>query len=319
MSLISNFVVGSFTLDDMVLPDGRTMFCVSGGNALYAAIGARIWKKDIGLITRVSSSYPESNLKLLQIYDLDIKGVHRIGKDDIRLWILYEGERSRQILYRLDSGSIDNLSPRQTDLPEEYTFSQCAHMCGIPLRYQMEWAENLNSLKIPFSTDLIPIPQLFNQPEIASVRNFTFLRNIPIFLPSIEEVRAIWGAIPLLPLLKTISAHGPKIVAVKMGSKGSVVYDSTSDRFYKIPIIPVEVVDTTGAGDAYCGGFMVGISESKDALEASLKATVSASFVVEGYGALHALNAKTEIAHQRLKQLRESIIEIKESDPIDRE
>ena len=49
--------------------------------------------------------------------------------------------------------------------------------------------------------------------------------------------------------------------------------------------MPVDTVDTIGAGDAYCGGFLAGLVETGDPLEAGLRGTVSASFAVQGYGA----------------------------------
>ena len=60
------------------------------------------------------------------------------------------------------------------------------------------------------------------------------------------------------------------------------------------------VVDVTGAGDAFCGGFMIGLRQTGDPLRAVHYGLVSASLVIEGYGALYALSRGPKVAHERL-------------------
>jgi ribokinase len=67
------------------------------------------------------------------------------------------------------------------------------------------------------------------------------------------------------------------------------------------------VRDVTGAGDAYCGGFMVGLSETGDPVEAALRGAISASITVEGIGATYALGTTPGLAEARLRSLRDSV------------
>jgi ribokinase len=59
----------------------------------------------------------------------------------------------------------------------------------------------------------------------------------------------------------------------------------------------------TGAGDSFCGGFSVGYLKTGDAVEAAFYGTVSASFVIEGFGGLHALKIDRAQAKKRLTKL----------------
>jgi ribokinase len=63
------------------------------------------------------------------------------------------------------------------------------------------------------------------------------------------------------------------------------------------------VVDVTGAGDAFCGAFLVGLYSTGDVGEAIRLGSVSASIVVEGYGALYALGQAGDSARLRLNHL----------------
>jgi sugar/nucleoside kinase (ribokinase family) len=83
-------IVGSFTLDDTVLPNGQVRYRAPGGNGVYAAVGAHVWSDSVGILSRVGANYPEENLACLRAGGLDLAGVTRVARPDIHLWILYE-------------------------------------------------------------------------------------------------------------------------------------------------------------------------------------------------------------------------------------
>jgi ribokinase len=64
------------------------------------------------------------------------------------------------------------------------------------------------------------------------------------------------------------------------------------------------VRDVTGAGDSFCGGFVVGLSQTGDLVESALMGSVSASLTIEGSGALYALGAAPGLKEARLEYLR---------------
>ena len=67
---------------------------------------------------------------------------------------------------------------------------------------------------------------------------------------------------------------------------------------------PNKVVDTTGAGDAFCGGFQVGLFETGDPVQAALYGAVSASFVIEEFSPTHACLVNPQNARKRLVKIR---------------
>jgi sugar/nucleoside kinase (ribokinase family) len=68
-----------------------------------------------------------------------------------------------------------------------------------------------------------------------------------------------------------------------MGARGSLVA-TAGGEVHAVPAVPTNVVDTTGAGDAYCGGYLVALGSGVDAAEAGARAAVSASFAIEQFG-----------------------------------
>ena len=86
-----------------------------------------------------------------------------------------------------------------------------------------------------------------------------------------------------------MAAFGCEMVVIRRGEGGQLVYDGARRARWEVPAYPVRVVSPTGAGDAFCGGFLAGYRETYDALEAALCGNISASLVVEGSGPFYAL------------------------------
>jgi len=71
-------------------------------------------------------------------------------------------------------------------------------------------------------------------------------------------------------------------VQVTLGGEGSLV--ATAEGITRLPVLDVEVVDTTGCGDAYCAGFIMGLLHDQDVLDSARWGTAAASQVAQGLG-----------------------------------
>jgi sugar/nucleoside kinase (ribokinase family) len=118
-------------------------------------------------------------------------------------------------------------------------------------------------------------------PEVLE-RLAPLLPSIDYFLPNSDQLLAITGAAGLDGAIKTVLAAGVTTVAVTMGAGGSRVCGGGAE--VHIPALPAEVVDTTGCGDAYSAGFIVGICRGWDAARAAWLGTAAAALVAQGLG-----------------------------------
>lgn len=82
------------------------------------------------------------------------------------------------------------------------------------------------------------------------------LPHVDIFLPALHEARAITGLEEPHDMARFFLDRGVRVVALKMGDRGCLVTDD--EQWIEAPAYPVEVVDTTGAGDAFVAGFLMG-------------------------------------------------------------
>jgi ribokinase len=150
------------------------------------------------------------------------------------------------------------------------------------------------------SVDILPYPL---QGNLDDPRLLKLLRRVDAFMPSEAEAESLLPAHEPQSFCRQIAARGPRIVVIKQGDHGAIVFDRDKDLFMPIAPYPAIVADLTGAGDSFCGGFAVGLAETGDVRQAAYYGTVSASYIIEGFGGLHALAIRPEQATARRAEL----------------
>jgi len=306
--VIGYVTVGEITLDDTVREDGTLLRDQIGGGSIYSALGLRLWGHTVGVHAVIGREYPEAPLVALAASGVGTEGITAWDGWSLRLWLLHEEENRKQQVPRLRSASF----AARSSLPDGYLSARGVHLAPATPEGQRRARDEVRA-RIPgavISLDLLTAPFIATEPY----RSGDILHGIDLFLPSQAEVRDIWPGKPLAALLGEWAARGPRCIAVKRDIAGSLVYDRATDRVYDIPIYPTMTVDTTGAGDAYAGGFLAGWVETGSALEAGLRGTVSASFAVEAWGALHLLDVSHAAASARLAWLRPHVRSLRRTD-----
>lgn len=106
-----------------------------------------------------------------------------------------------------------------------------------------------------------------------------------LFMPSREEAEAISGIKDPEKIADFFFDLGCKSVVIKLGKQGALVCKTPTERFYQPIFEKGDVVDTTGAGDAFCAGFLYGLSKNWSYERSAKLAAVVSSFCIEERGA----------------------------------
>lgn len=296
---------GNLTIDDIILYDARQMFLERcGGDALYAAIGARVWGTDTTMVCRAGKSFPQAELE--KIPGFGIKPcLIRVACNDIRNWALYEPGGARQFINHISSGMNVDLSVWGDEIPGD-CLAAGYHVAPMPIRNQVSVIERLHG------TGLISLDPYIYSLSAPADRDLTYqvLKYVDLFLPSQEEAVALFQSDDIVAAARKFADAGAKVVAIKMSSRGSLLYVKATDEFFQIPVYPSAVVDPTGAGDSYCGGFLTGYLETGDPVAAACYGTVSASYVIEYVGALTTFDADFSTASDRRKMVLERVTKL---------
>ncbi|BBB47658.1 carbohydrate kinase family protein [Pelolinea submarina] len=299
--------IGNLTIDDIVLCDTAEIYLASiGGNALFSAIGARIWDAAPLIVSRIGKSFPIEFKQQVKVLGINTALIP-MACNDIRNWALYEPGGARQFVNHMTSGSHYDMSITAAELPKECWDADGIHVAPMPTDVQYDVLKAIRQLKnkgTVVSWD--PHEYYLSQPDFNKMA-YEMLEMVDLFLPSKEEVTAMCGNRDIYTCIKEFASRGPTVVAVKMSTDGSIVYDKSSGDFYHVPIINSITKDPTGAGDAYCGGFLNAFIESGDAVLAACSATVSSSYIVEEIGAINKLKADFSTRNFRYERIRYNV------------
>jgi len=210
---------------------------------------------------------------------------------------------------RKDPRAPEPVSPSALDTPKEYRVTPYVHLCPFDFVSQSQMV-NLYRSGSGQTVSLDPSPGYMSPGFWRDLR--LVLQGVTVFQPSEEELRSLfWGETnDLWEMTRRVSEYGPQIVVVKRGAQGQMLYDVPGNHRYEIPAYPSRIADLTGAGDAFCGGFLAGFQQRSDPLMAALYGSVSASLTIEGSGPFYALGVLPGLAKARLHWLKEAAREI---------
>jgi sugar/nucleoside kinase (ribokinase family) len=108
------------------------------------------------------------------------------------------------------------------------------------------------------------------------------LRDVQYFLPNDDQLAGMTGTKDLTTAARMVLAQGPEAVLVSRGADGARLV--TAAQELDLPAFPVQVVDTTGCGDAVTAGFITGLLRGWPIEDASWLAMAAASLVASGLG-----------------------------------
>jgi sugar/nucleoside kinase (ribokinase family) len=128
---------------------------------------------------------------------------------------------------------------------------------------------------------IVTMDLLSNMPDLVQATT-AFLPYVDYFLPNEEQALAMTGETDPERAAHALRAYGPKAVLVTLGAEGSLI--ATEQGTVALAALKIDVVDTTGCGDAYCAGFITGLVHGKEVAEAARWATAAAATVAQGLG-----------------------------------
>ncbi len=287
-------IAGNLLVDDLVFADGRTRMAQPGGAVLYATLGALLWGARVGCLSVLGDDYPREALDALQQRGADLSGLRPLGRPSLRTWLLYEG-RVRHVVHRLNAPTHAEVSPTWADVPAAWRSAKLFHMAPVPAAMQLAFANDGAGAGAMVSLDPY---HLLDPAGLALGRELVGAADC--FWPSEDELLAPEAQTDPHAHLRAL-AHGRcHWLAFKRGLKGGLMLDARSGRIHAWTARASQVVDPTGAGDAFAAGFLTAVLEGLSVEAALARAVVTASFAIEAWGHQGLLDATREEAESRL-------------------
>jgi sugar/nucleoside kinase (ribokinase family)/fructoselysine-6-P-deglycase FrlB-like protein len=279
-------VVGNLTIDDVVLPDGTTRMSSVGGNSLYTALGVRLWQPRVGLVTRRGEDFPRDLTSVLHSLGVATDGIVDIAGPTVRNWVIYENNGDRHWIYRTPRERSREVAVQPEDLPVAWLTGEpppVVHVTAMPL----EAAEAIvDTVRRVSPRAIITLDTHEDYVVDYRQRLRALAARVDAFLPSRAELADLVGYDDPLRALTTLVSLPTPVIVVKMGAEGALVWDKAQGTLHTVGVAQGPVVDVTGAGDAFCGGFAAGLSLGSSPLGSAQRGAISASYAVAGFGSM---------------------------------
>ncbi|MGC4020135.1 MAG: sugar kinase [Muricomes sp.] len=201
-------------------------------------------------------------------------------------FVTYFSDGSRKFIYHMgNTPAVEAKAPEK----DEFKNVKFMHIMGCSLMANKEFAQEIlktmnmlaaQGTKISFDPNIRE--ELFSDDSISDVVS-QVMAQTSVFLPGVGELLLLTGEKEIEPAVKKCFEN-PKleVLVLKNGSKGSTVY--TREQVVEMGVYPVKQLDATGAGDCFDGGFIAGLLEGRDVLEAAKMGAAAGALNAAAFG-----------------------------------
>jgi sugar/nucleoside kinase (ribokinase family) len=297
---MSLLIVGSIALDNVETPHGKVVNAL-GGSAIFTSMASKNFCKS-SIVGIVGEDFPKKHFELLKKNEIDTKDLTIV------------------------SGKTFHWSGKYNDLNKAETLDT---QLNVFADFDPQLCEDNKKCDYLFLGNIDPVLQLrvlkqMDNTKITACDTMNFwitgakakllevINNVDILFINEDELRMLTEVHNIFEAAQKAKEMGPKLIVVKRGEYGSFAY---SDEFiFFAPVYPVrKVIDPTGAGDSFAGGFMgylasIGNFEETTIKNAMIYGTVTASFNVEDFSLQKLVNLNLSKIEVRKNKLKESIV-----------
>ncbi|MGA2886682.1 MAG: PfkB family carbohydrate kinase [Terracidiphilus sp.] len=274
-------VVGSVAFDSIETPAGRRERCL-GGAATYFSLSASYFT-DVRVIAVVGEDFGKRQEAVFQSHNIDTQGIeHAAGNS-----FFWEGsylDNLNEAKTRItDLNVFASFNPK---IPSAYRDSEFLFLANIDPVLQRRVREQMPDVKL-VAGDTMNYWIKDHRPALLEV-----LKGLDILLINDTEARMLAGKDNLVQAARGVLALGPKTLVIKHGEYGATLFhgNAQNGHTFKVPALPLEeVVDPTGAGDSFAGGFFGYLTSQPEITPATYRhaifyGTVMGSYACERFG-----------------------------------
>ena len=292
----SILTIGSIALDTIYTKNEHREN-ILGGSASYFSIAASYFR-NVNVLGVVGNDFPKKYWDLYEKFSINIDNIEIKNGSTFRWGGKYSDDyNSRETLFT-ELGVFDNYSPIINSSIEN---SKYIFLGNIHPDMQMSVINKVNDNQIV----ILDTMNLWIDISFESLKRVISKTNI--FLLNDEEAFLITKQSTIEEAAKILLNMGPETIIIKKGSQGSYILDKTKNISNHIPAFKVNnVVDTTGAGDSFAGGF-VGTLKKDNIIESVIAGSAVASFAVSDFGVEGLLNITKNEINKRINHIKMKI------------
>lgn len=295
---MSILVVGSVAQDRIETPFGSVDRTLGGAATYFAAAGSLF--HPVQLVGVIGSDFPEEELSFLRDRDVDLAGLERAEGESFFWAGRYHYDLNTRDTLETRLGVFGEFRPR---IPPQFQDAEWVFLANIDPALQLDV---LNQVRGP---RLVAADTMNYWIEGKRDALLELLPRVDVLLLNDSEARELSGDYNLTRAAAWIRERGPKILVIKKGEHGALLF--TDSGIFFAPGYPLdEVLDPTGAGDAFAGGFMgwlayVGTVNDEELRRAMIYGSATGSLVCERFGMERLVDVGIDEIHDRVRAFRQ--------------
>ena len=297
---MTNLIVGTVAFDAIETPYGKTDKIV-GGAATYISLAASFFTDKLNLVSVVGGDFPQSAIKMLHDHNVDTAGLQIKENEKTFFWSgRYHNNMNSRDTLETQLNVLETFDPI---VPKEFSNSDFLMLGNLLPSVQQKVLDQMQE-----RPKLIVLDTMNFCMDNALSELMKVIKRVDIIIINDEEALQLSKEDTLFAAANKILSFGPKQIVIKKGEHGAMLFDES--RFFTVPAFPVKkVIDPTGAGDTFAGGFAGYLSQldkiNFEAMKlAVVHGTVMASFCVEGFGTSVMESLEKETTNNRLKEFK---------------
>jgi len=284
---MSLLVIGTVAYDGLETPFGIRER-ILGGSATYIGLSASYLTKPVHLVSVVGDDFEQAHIDMLNQHHVITEGLEVMKGQKTFFW---KGK------YHIDMNSRDTLET-QLNVLEHFNpkVPKSAKNCDIVMLGNLVPAIQMSVLdQLDVAPKLVVMDTMNLWIENTPDDLRKMLTRVDVLTINDEEARLLSGEHNLVKAAKAIRTMGPKILILKKGEHGALLFGAEGEVFFAPALPMADVVDPTGAGDTFAGGFVGYLDSVGDYSFDSMKrglmvAATMASFCVEAFGPERMMN-----------------------------
>ena len=309
----SVLVVGTVAFDTVETPFGRAER-ILGGSATYASLAARRLAGPVQLNAVVGADFPDAHIEALRSRGIDTEGLVVDAEGETFFWAgRYHYDLNTRDTLATHLNVLADFTP---DLPEAYRRARIVCLGNLDPAIQLAVIDQCEAAG---GAELVIADTMNFWIESAPDALAETLKRVDVLVINDEEARQLADTPNLVQAARAVRAMGPDTLIIKKGEHGALLF--CGDEVFSAPAYPLdEVIDPTGAGDTFLGGFAghllrVGSLDADAMRQAVIVGSALASFVVEAFGPDRLMSVELDElddrigAFRRLSHVPEGILE----------
>jgi sugar/nucleoside kinase (ribokinase family) len=274
---MSIIVLGTVALDTVKTPFGKRVKML-GGSAVHFSMSARIFT-DVHLVAIVGKDFPPQHLDFLKRKGIVLDSLIKTGGKTFKWEGAYEQDLNCALTKKTELGVLLEFCPSVASHQKKI---KNVFLANVDPDLQAKLLDCMDSARLVGLDSM----NFWIQNKRKSL--LKIIKRVNVFVANDREARDLTGENNLVKAAVALRRLGPDMVLIKKGEHGVIFY---CDKFkFCLPAYPTDtVIDPTGAGDTFAGGFMGYLSGQKKLDVLAIKnaivfGTIAASFNVEAFG-----------------------------------